>query len=69
VLRIEDRGPRTEDRADLLDAAGRKVMDLKPGENDIRHVAPGVYFIAPSPQSSPVRGEGEPAVRKVVIQR
>jgi hypothetical protein len=69
VLRIEDRGPRTEDRADLLDAAGRKVMDLKPGENDIRHVAPGVYFIAPSPQSSPARGEEEPAVRKVVIQR
>jgi hypothetical protein len=44
------------------------VMDLKPGENDIRHLAPGVYFVIPSPQSSPARGE-EVAVRKVVIRR
>ncbi|UCG43626.1 MAG: exo-alpha-sialidase, partial [candidate division WOR-3 bacterium] len=27
----------------LLDAAGRKVMDLKQGKSDIRHLAPGVY--------------------------
>ncbi len=29
----------------LLDMSGRKVMDLEPGANDIRHVAPGAYFI------------------------
>ncbi|UCG43941.1 MAG: hypothetical protein JSU73_04840 [candidate division WOR-3 bacterium] len=52
----------------LLDATGRRVMDLEPGENDIRHVAPGVYFVAPSPRSSPARGE-EAAVRKIVIQK
>ena len=29
----------------LLDITGRKVTDLKPGVNDIRHLAPGVYFL------------------------
>ncbi|OYD16229.1 hypothetical protein CH330_03470 [candidate division WOR-3 bacterium JGI_Cruoil_03_51_56] len=29
----------------LLDITGRKVMDLKLGENDIRHLSPGVYFV------------------------
>ncbi|MEO0050522.1 MAG: hypothetical protein ABIK42_05215 [candidate division WOR-3 bacterium] len=29
----------------LLDITGRKVLDLKPGANDIRHLAPGVYFV------------------------
>jgi predicted acyl esterase len=29
----------------LLDAAGRKVMELQPGLNDVRHLAPGVYFM------------------------
>ena len=51
---------------DLLDITGRKVMDLKPGENDVRHVAPGVYFIR-----RPETEDGRPstAVRKIVIQR
>jgi hypothetical protein len=52
----------------LLDVAGRRVKVLEPGLNDVRHVAPGVYFVTPSPQSSPARGE-EAAVRKAVIQR
>jgi hypothetical protein len=34
-----------QSRTMLLDAAGRIVMELRPGPNDIRHVAPGVYFI------------------------
>ena len=50
-------------RASLLDASGRAVMDLQPGENDIRHVAPGVYFVRTA--ESGVRS----AVAKVVIQR
>jgi hypothetical protein len=29
----------------LHDISGRKVMELQPGENDVRHLAPGVYFV------------------------
>jgi len=29
----------------LLSVAGRKVLDLKPGANDVRGLAPGVYFV------------------------
>jgi hypothetical protein len=29
----------------LLDAAGRKVMSLRAGSNDVSHVSPGVYFV------------------------
>ncbi len=29
----------------LLDAMGRKTLDLHPGANDIRHLSPGVYFV------------------------
>ncbi|MEO0070039.1 MAG: hypothetical protein ABIK18_04510, partial [candidate division WOR-3 bacterium] len=29
----------------LFDISGRKVLELMPGENNIRHLAPGVYFI------------------------
>jgi hypothetical protein len=54
------RGP---GKASLTDISGRKVMDLAPGQNDIRHIAPGVYFLRPAES-----GE-RPAVRKVVIQR
>jgi len=35
----------------LLNAAGRKVMELQPGANDVRHLAPGVYYIVPGPNS------------------
>jgi photosystem II stability/assembly factor-like uncharacterized protein len=31
--------------AALLDISGRKVLDLHPGANDIRQLAPGVYFV------------------------
>ena len=29
----------------LLDASGRRVMPLRPGANDVSHLAPGVYFV------------------------
>jgi hypothetical protein len=29
----------------LIDVNGRKVMDLRPGANDVRALAPGVYFV------------------------
>jgi hypothetical protein len=44
----------------LLDITGRKVMDLEPGLNGIRHVAPGVYF---------VRRDESNSTTKVVVQR
>jgi aminopeptidase N len=31
-------------RAALLDATGRKVLDLRAGANDVSHLSPGVYF-------------------------
>jgi hypothetical protein len=42
----------------LLDITGRKVLDLLPGANDVRSLAPGVYFVC---QAS--------SVSKVVIAR
>ena len=46
--------------ASLHDASGRKVMDLRPGDNDIRRLAPGVYFL---------RYEQEKRSVKIVVQR
>jgi hypothetical protein len=47
----------------LLDATGRKVMALRPGPNDVRHLPAGVYFLRMA------NGEGRMANTKVVIQR
>jgi hypothetical protein len=44
----------------LLDASGRKVMELQPGANDVSHLGPGVYF---------VREAQAQAVRKVVLTK
>ncbi|UCG43915.1 MAG: hypothetical protein JSU73_04690 [candidate division WOR-3 bacterium] len=52
--------------ASFFDISGRRVMDLEAGLNDIRHVAPGVYFIGVDPRS---QGSEGPRVRKVVIQK
>ncbi|MFO7676286.1 MAG: hypothetical protein R6X12_08235 [bacterium] len=52
-------------RAALLDISGRKVMELTPGDNDIRHLAPGVYFVR---QASGVVRDAS-SVHKVIIQR
>ncbi len=46
----------------LLDISGRKVLDLKSGENDLRSLAPGVYFVASS-------SEDVTRVSKVLIVR
>jgi len=54
-----------ECRAELLSIAGRKVMDLEPGGNDVRALAPGVYFVREEPQASSPKLQ---AIRKVVIQ-
>ncbi len=60
VLHLEDRGPRTGDRAELLDATGRKVLDLHVGANDVGVLAPGVYSVSERPAGS---------VRKVIVAR
>jgi hypothetical protein len=49
----------------LLDASGRKVMDLKAGVNDVRALVPGVYFVR---QASGMKREAS-SVTKVVITR
>jgi len=53
-------------RVELLDATGRKVMDLGPGANDVRALAPGVYFVR-----RPKTEDGRPAadISKVVVTR
>ena len=50
----------------LLDAAGRKVLQLHCGGNDVRALAPGVYFVREEPQALSPKPQ---AVRKVVITR
>jgi hypothetical protein len=50
--------------ASLLDVSGRRVMDLRPGANDVRALAPGVYFVREA--QAQVQAQ---AVRKVVVTR
>jgi hypothetical protein len=58
---ISDRVPRPA----FLDIGGRKLMDLKPGANDVSTLAPGVYFVREA-----ASGERSAAsIRKIVIQR
>ncbi|MBM3332873.1 hypothetical protein FJY68_13670 [candidate division WOR-3 bacterium] len=52
--------------AGLLDITGRKLMDLVPGANDVRALAPGVYFLKEGGERSEEGGAG---IRKVVITR
>jgi hypothetical protein len=49
----------------LLDAAGRSVMELRPGANDVRALAPGVYFMR---EASGVGREAS-RVTKVIVTR
>jgi hypothetical protein len=47
---------------ELLDVSGRKVLDLHPGANDVRALAPGVYFVHEAQTQAQ-------AIRKVVVTR
>jgi hypothetical protein len=67
VLVLVDRGQKTEDRAVLLDATGRKVLVLLPGSNDVRMLCPGVYFVRQ--QESRNQGVTDPIVQKVIVAR
>jgi hypothetical protein len=53
-------------RAALLDISGRKVLDLHSGANDVRALAPGVYFIR---EGLGIGGEGPGRTQKVVVAR
>jgi hypothetical protein len=55
----------TVPKAALLDIAGRTVLDLQPGANDVSRVPPGVYFVR---ERSAVDGERS-AVHKVILTR
>jgi hypothetical protein len=48
--------------ASLLDISGRKVLDLHTGANDVRRLAPGVYFVRESGAQAQAQ-----VVRKVVL--
>jgi hypothetical protein len=48
--------------AQLLDAVGRSAALLRPGANDIRHLAPGVYFCR-------LQAGGADRTVKLVVQR
>jgi hypothetical protein len=45
VLFLPDASSRKPHAASLLDISGRRVMDLRPGANDVPGIAPGVYFV------------------------
>jgi YVTN family beta-propeller protein len=60
----DDRGPGTGDLSALMDACGRKVLDLRPSANDVRALAPGVYFVRDAQAQAQVQ-----AIRKIVITR
>jgi len=49
----------------LLDAAGRRVMPLEPGPNDVSHFVPGVYFIRSARETTTQAHES--AVVKIVL--
>jgi len=57
---------RRETSSVLLDVSGRKEMDLVPGANDVRALAPGVYFVR---RAETEDGRPAPAVHKVVVTR
>jgi DNA-binding beta-propeller fold protein YncE len=50
----------------LMDATGRKVLDLHSGVNDVSRLAPGVYFVREEPHASSRKPQ---AVRKIVVTR
>jgi hypothetical protein len=50
----------------LLDIGGRKVLDLQSGVNDVRALAPGVYFVCQRPQVSSCTPQ---TAQKVVVTR
>ncbi len=61
-------GLRDSPCAVLLDAAGRKIVSLQPGPNDVSRLAPGVYFILQAPGVAR-DASGVERVSKVVVTK
>lgn len=64
VLMFGDRGEGTGEGAGLLDASGRKVLDLRPGANDVSHLPAGTYFVVAASRGSSLAG-----CRKLILTR
>ena len=62
VLYLAGAASRKPQASGLLDISGRKVLDLRPGANDVGHLSPGVYFVREAQAQAQ-------ATRKVVITR
>ena len=56
-------GQEVRGRSELLEITGRKVMDLVPGPNDVRHLSPGVYFVRAA------SNDGRMVNSKIVVTR
>jgi len=67
VLLLQERASASPSASFLLDVSGRKVLDLRPGANDVRALAPGVYFVRE--QSASSSQHSGPAVHKVIVTR
>jgi hypothetical protein len=65
VLYLPEAPDRKARSLSLLDTAGRKVLDLHPGPNDVRSLAPGVYLLREGQGGDGPSGR----TRKVIIQR
>jgi hypothetical protein len=50
----------------LLSIDGRKVLDLRPGANDVSRLPPGVYFVRGEPQATGLKPQ---AVQKLLVVR
>jgi hypothetical protein len=48
----------------LLETYGQRVIEPQTGPNDVRHLAPGIYFVREEPQASSRQLQ---AVRKIII--
>ncbi len=60
----EAKGEKREARSELRDIAGRKVLDLHSGPNDVRALAPGVYFVREAQAQAQAQAVG---CQKVVL--
>lgn len=65
---VADRTLGVAHSAELVDVSGRVVAGLRPGENDISALAPGVYFVRECPAAG-VSCPSSVGVTKVVISR
>jgi len=66
VLWLKPATSREPQAASLLDAAGRKVLDLHAGVNNVSCLAPGVYFVRSEPSAASPKPS---AVTKVIVSR